>query len=248
MKQIDKVSKFLSAKCCEQFSVGNCCFYRKWCGVNTWITNCVRCTTKRILWTNKKYGIRQWAVHVVRMSEGKIMKTIFNAEPGRGRQLRGRLRTHWLYVVIENLQTLDVRGHWRNIVQDQRRWCSTTYIYAQRWRKVLPTRCQGRWKIDLKSCFLTVLFIVSLFEYQLRHYDTRCEKSSPTQTRSAKSRGIKANFSSLVAVGGRRYQDANTFSTQSSSKSRLIRMVSARVWRYRFYDWSGYILYATVAS
>lgn len=60
------------------------------------------------------YGRLQWVGHLVRMLKERITKTIFDWEPGRGRQ-----RIRWLYVVEEDLATLNVRGNWRSIAQDR---------------------------------------------------------------------------------------------------------------------------------
>jgi sorting nexin-29 len=72
-----------------------------------------------------KHGRLQWAGHLVRMPEERIAKIVFTREPGRGRRLRGRPRTRWLHAVEEDLAALNVRGNWRSIAQDRRRWSST---------------------------------------------------------------------------------------------------------------------------
>ena len=72
-----------------------------------------------------KYGRLQWAGHLVRMPEERIAKTIFDGEPGRGRRLRGRPRIRWQHAVESDLGSLNVRGNWKSIAQDRRRWNST---------------------------------------------------------------------------------------------------------------------------
>ena len=71
-----------------------------------------------------KYGRLQWAGHLVRMSEERIAKTIFDGEPGRGRRLRGRPRIRWQYAVESDLGALNVRGNWKSIAQDRQQWSS----------------------------------------------------------------------------------------------------------------------------
>ena len=71
-----------------------------------------------------KYGRLQWAGHLVRMSEERIAKTIFDGEPGRGRRLRGRPRIRWQYAVESDLGALNVRGNWKSIAQDRQGWSS----------------------------------------------------------------------------------------------------------------------------
>lgn len=69
-----------------------------------------------------QHGRLRWAGHVVRMPEERQAKIIFSREPGRGRRLRGRPRTRWLFAVEEDLRALNVQGDWKRLAQDRVQW------------------------------------------------------------------------------------------------------------------------------
>lgn len=69
-----------------------------------------------------KHGRLQWAGHVARMPDERPAKIIFSRDPGRGRRLRGRPRTRWMYAVDEDARAAGVRGDWRVTAQDRVLW------------------------------------------------------------------------------------------------------------------------------
>ena len=85
-----------------------------------------------------KHGRLQWAGHVARMSEERLAKVIFSREYGRGRRLRGRLRTRWICPIEEDARAVDVQGDWRSTAQDRATWKSTIYSVMARNRAVRP--------------------------------------------------------------------------------------------------------------
>lgn len=68
------------------------------------------------------YGRLRWAGHVARMPEERQAKILFSREPGRGRRLRGRPRTCWLFAVEEDIRSLNVQGDWKRLAQDRVQW------------------------------------------------------------------------------------------------------------------------------
>jgi hypothetical protein len=59
----------------------------------------------------------EWAGHVVRMSDGRTVKTVLVGKPDRRRQA-GRPKLRWLYCIENDLNLMDVK-RWRKKAEDR---------------------------------------------------------------------------------------------------------------------------------
>jgi hypothetical protein len=62
----------------------------------------------------------EWAGHVVRMDDERMVKRMFLANPG-GRSKPRRPRLRWLDCLENDLKTLGVR-RWRKMAEDREEW------------------------------------------------------------------------------------------------------------------------------
>jgi hypothetical protein len=62
----------------------------------------------------------EWAGHVVRLDDERMVKRVFLENPG-GRRKPGRPRLRWLDFVEDDLKTLGVR-RWRKRAEDREEW------------------------------------------------------------------------------------------------------------------------------
>jgi hypothetical protein len=62
----------------------------------------------------------EWAGHVVRMDDERMVKRVFLGNPGRRRK-PGRPRLRWLYCVEDDLKTSGVR-RWRKRAEYREEW------------------------------------------------------------------------------------------------------------------------------
>jgi hypothetical protein len=70
--------------------------------------------------TSTKVRQLEWAGHVVRMDDERMVKRVFLGDPG-GRRKPRRPRLRWLDCVEDDLKTLGVR-RWRKMAKDCEEW------------------------------------------------------------------------------------------------------------------------------
>lgn len=70
----------------------------------------------------------QWAGHLERMSEERIVKTVGWKEP-EGKKKKGRPRRKWREAIMQDLEEKRIQG-WRSTAKDRKQWKEVTKLWA----------------------------------------------------------------------------------------------------------------------